>query len=201
MFRIADCSNSLSHCFILHLAPSNTHQMPFRRPSIRLLISYGILTLIFVGMILILLSLSTTHWIHTSRIRAGIWKRCHLQPSVCYHAILHSPAVLTLISVCLLVFSFISTLIFDLFKCRLSYARRYLSFISVACLSLAGFFLLLSYLIFIGLTGQFCYSFYLMLIGHWLIMNACTFSSYLQGRRHVSTSTSTRLTRFDVRRV
>lgn len=186
---------------LFYIEQQSIDVMPFTRPSTRLLICYLILTLIFIGIILIVLSLSTTHWIHTSRTRAGFWKRCHLQPSVCYYAVVHSPAVLTIIALCLLVISFFSTLFFDLFKIHLSFDRRQLSLISVSCLSLAGLFLLLSYLIFMGLTGQFCYSFYLMMIGHWLIMNACIFSSYLQGRRHVPTTRSTRSTPFAIRRV
>ena len=90
--------------------------MPLPRPSTRLLLSYTILTLIFIGMILIILALSTTHWLHTARTHAGLWKRCHLQPSVCYNAIIHSSTALTLLGLCYLVISFISTLIFDLLK-------------------------------------------------------------------------------------
>ena len=185
---------------VLPIASINHLPMPFKRPSTSRFLTYTILGLISIAMLLTIISLSTTHWIHTHRIRAGFWKRCHLQPLVCFHAITHAPAALTAIALCFLLIGLISTLIFDLFNRHLSYIRRHLSWISLSCLSLAGLFLLLSYLIFIGLTGQFCYSFYLMIIAQWLIMNASILASYLQGRRHISASTSIRLARLDVRR-
>lgn len=175
--------------------------MPFRRPSISLLLPYTILGLISIALLLTSISFSTTHWIHSHRIRAGFWKRCHLHPSVCYSAITRSPIALTISALILLIIGFVTTLLFDLLKYRLSYARRHLAFLSLGCLSLSGLFLLLSLMIFIGLTKQFCYSFYLMAIGQWLIMNSVALASYLLGRRQIPTSPPRRTTRLDLRRV
>ena len=174
--------------------------MPFVRPNLPRFLAYLIVGLAASTLLLIVLAISTTHWIHTGRIRAGLWKRCHLQPLACFHAITRSPAVLSIIALCLIVLGSISTCIFDLVDWHVSLSQRYLALISVCSFSSAGFFLALSYLVFAHLTGQFCYSFYLMIIAQLLIMYAAMVASYLQGRRYALASSSVIMTRLEVRK-
>ena len=174
--------------------------MPFVRPNLPRLLAYLIVGLAASTMLLVVLAISTTHWIHTARIRAGLWKLCHLQPLACFHSITRSPAALSITGLCLIVLGSIGTIIFDLIDCHVSLSRRYLSFISLCSFGSAGFFLALSYLVFAHLTGQFCYSFYLMIMAQLFIMYAAMVASYLQGRRYALASASVIMTRLEVRK-
>jgi hypothetical protein len=174
--------------------------MPFTRPSTVMLLVYTIMALISSGILLVVLSITTTHWIHTSRVQAGLWQLCHLQPLACFHSFARSPTFLTLTGLSLIILGLISTIMFDLFDYQLSLSRRYLSFMSVCSLGFGSLGLLMGYIAYARLVGQFCYSFYSIIIAQWLIMIAAIFSSYLQGRRHILATTSIIMTRLDVRK-
>ena len=174
--------------------------MPLTRPSIKLILASIIIGLTASTILLAVISISTTHWVHSIRMRAGFWKLCHLQPLVCFHSITRSPAALALTGLVLVVVGLISTLIFDIIDWHLSSSIRFISFLSVSSLTFGAFFFAMSYVAFSHLVGQFCYSYYLMIISQLLAMSAAILASYLEGRRNALVSTSVILSRLAVRR-
>ncbi|CAF4827040.1 unnamed protein product [Rotaria sp. Silwood1] len=77
--------------------------MPLTHPNITIILAYIVIGLALSAIIFIVLSISTTHWIHTIHMRAGFWKLCHLQPLACFHSVLRSPAALSLTGLFLIV--------------------------------------------------------------------------------------------------
>lgn len=174
--------------------------MPLTRPNLRLILAYIILGLTTCTILFAVLSISTTHWVHSQRMRAGFWKLCHLEPLACFHSITRSPAALSLTGLFLVVVGLISTLIFDIIDWHLSSTMRFISFLSVVSLTMGAFFFAMSYVAFAHLAGQFCYSYYLMIVSQLLAMSAAIVASYLEGRRNALVSTSVILSRLAVRR-
>jgi hypothetical protein len=174
--------------------------MPLTRPNKTIVLGYIVLGLTLSAIIFGVLSISTTHWIHTIRIRAGFWTLCHLQPLTCFNSITRSPAALSLTGLFLIVIGLITTFIFDIIDWHLSSSIRFISLISVCSLTLGGFFFAMSYVAFSRIAAQFCYSYYLMIVGQLLAMSAAIVASYLEGRRNALVSTATIMTRLAVRR-
>jgi hypothetical protein len=175
--------------------------MPLTRPNITMTLAYIVIGFTLSAIIFSIISISTTHWIHTVRIQAGFWKVCHLQPLTCFHSISRSPAALSLTGLCLIIIGLISTFIFDIIDWHLSSSIRLISLISVCSLTLGTFFLVMSYVAFIRLTAQFCYSFYLMIVGQLFAMTAAIVASYLQGQRNTLASTSVIMSRLEGRKL
>jgi hypothetical protein len=174
--------------------------MPLARRNITIILAYIVIGLTLSAIIFAVLSIGTTHWIHTIRIRAGFWKLCHLQPLVCFDSITRSPAALSLTGLFLVVIGLISTFTFDIFDWHLSSSIRFISFLSVSSLALGAFFFAMSYVAFSRIAAQFCYSYYLMIVGQLLATSAAIVASYLEGRRNALVSTSVMLSRLAVRR-
>ncbi|CAF3525734.1 unnamed protein product [Rotaria sordida] len=164
--------------------------MPLTRPNITIILAYIVIGLTLSAIIFVVLSISTTHWIHTIRMRAGFWKLCHLQPLTCFHSIVRSPAALSLTGLFLIVIGLISTFIFDIIDYRVPPSVRFISLLSVFSLGLGTFFFVMSYVAFSRITAHFCYSYYLMIVGQLLSMGAVIVASYLEGRRNALASTS-----------
>ncbi|CAF1035548.1 unnamed protein product [Rotaria sordida] len=174
--------------------------MPLTRPNITIILAYIVIGLTLSAIIFVVLSISTTHWIHTIRMRAGFWKLCHLQPLTCFHSIVRSPAALSLTGLFLIVIGLISTFIFDIIDYRVPPSVRFISLLSIFSLGLGTFFFVMSYVAFSRITAHFCYSYYLMIVGQLLSMGAVIVASYLEGRRNALASTSVIMSRLVVRR-
>lgn len=174
--------------------------MPLTRPNTTLILTYIVIGLTLSSIIFGVLSISTTHWIHTKRLRAGIWKLCHLQPLECFNLITRSPVALSLTGLFLIVIGLISTFVFDIIDWHLSSSIHFISLLSVCSLALGAFFFAISSIVFSRITAQFCYSYYLLIVGQLLAMNAAIVASYLEGRRNALLSTSTIMSRLAVRR-
>lgn len=156
--------------------------------------------LILSTILFVILAISTNHWIHTIRMRAGFWQLCHLEPIICFYSVIRSPAALSLTGLVLITIGLISTIIFYIFEWHLPSSVRFFSLISVLSLSFGTFFLVMSYVAFSRIAAQFCYSFYLMIVGHVLSMTAAIITSYIEGRRNALVSTSVTISRLAVRR-
>jgi hypothetical protein len=174
--------------------------MPLTRPNRTIILAYIAVGLTLSAIIFAVLSISTTHWIHTLRIRAGFWTLCHLQPFACFNSITRSPAALSLTGLFLIVIGLITIFIFNIIDWHLSSSVRFISFVCVCSLTLGGFFLAMSYVAFSRIAAQFGYSYYLMVISQLFAMSAAIVASYLEGRRNALVSTSTIMTRLAVRR-
>jgi hypothetical protein len=174
--------------------------MPLTRPNRTIILAYIVIGLTLSAIVFAVVSISTTHWTHTFRIRAGFWKICQLQPFYCYDSITRSPAALSLTGLFLVVIGLISTFAFDIFDWHLSSSIRFVSFLSVSSLGLGAFFFTMSYVIFSHIAASFSYSYYLMIVGQLLTMCAAIVASYLEGRRNALVSTSVILSRLAVRR-
>jgi hypothetical protein len=170
------------------------------RPNITIILAYIVIGLTLSAIIFAVLSISTTHWVHSIRLRAGFWKLCHLQPLTCFISITHSPAALSLTGLVLILIGLISTWIFDIIDWHLSSSIRFISLLSVCSLTLGAFFFAMSYVAFSHIAAQFCYSYYLMIVGQLFAMSAAIVSSYLEGQRHALMSTAAIMTRLGVRR-
>lgn len=193
-------SHFFSHYFHSSIQVNELVPMPLTRPSVRWILALIIMGLTACTILFAIISISTTHWVHSIRMRAGFWKLCHLQPLSCFHSITRSPAALALTGLFLVVVGLISTLIFDIIEWHLSSSLRFISFLSVTSLTLGAFFFAMSYVAFSHLAGHFCYSYYLMIISQLLAMSAAILASYLEGRRNALVSTSVILSRLAVRR-
>jgi hypothetical protein len=174
--------------------------MPLTRPNTTIILGYIVIGLTLSAIIFAVFSISSTHWIHTTRIRAGFWKLCHLEPLACFNSITRSPAALSLTGLFLIVIGLISTFCFNVIDWHLSSSIRFISLVSVCSLALGAFFFAMSYVVFSRIAAQFCYSYYLMIVGQLLAMNAAIVASYLEGRRNALLSTSAIMSRLAVRR-
>ena len=174
--------------------------MPLTRPNITSILPYIVIGLTLSAVIFVVLSISTTHWIHSIRIRAGFWQICHLQPLTCFVSITRSPAALSLTGLFLIVIGLITTFTFDIINWHLSSSIRFISLLSVGSLTLGAFFFAMSYVAFSRIAAQFCYSYYLMIVGQLFAMSAAIVASYLEGRRNALVSTAAVMTRLGVRR-
>ena len=174
--------------------------MPLTRPNNTIILACVVIGLTLCAIIFAVLSIGTTHWIHTIRIRAGFWKICHLQPLACYDSITRSPAALSLTGLCLVSIGLITTFIFNIIDWQLSSSLRFISLISVCSIALGAFFFAMSYVAFSRIVSQFCYSYYLMIVGQLFATSAAIVASYLEGRQNALTSTSTITTRLVMRR-
>ncbi|CAF2859856.1 unnamed protein product [Rotaria sp. Silwood2] len=174
--------------------------MPLTRPNITIILAYIIIGLTLSAIILVVLSISTTHWIHTIRMRAGFWKLCHLEPLACFHSVVRSPAALSLTGLFLIVIGLVSTFIFDIIGYHAASSVRFISLLSALSLGLGTFFFVMSYVAFSRIVAQFCYSYYLVVAGQLLSMIAAILASYLEGRRNALVSTSAIMSRLVVRR-
>jgi hypothetical protein len=174
--------------------------MPLTRSNRTIILAYVVIGLTLSAILFAVVSISTTHWIHTFRIQAGFWKICHREPFICYDSITRSPAALSLTGLFLIVIGLISTFTFDIFDWHLSSSIRFISFLSVSSLALGAFFFAMSYVAFSHIALQTCYSYYLMIVGQLLAMSAAIVASYLEGRRNALLSTSVMLSRLAVRR-
>ena len=174
--------------------------MPFVRPTIKTILAYIVVGFALIAIMLALISISTTHWIHTVRIRAGFWKLCHLQPLACFDSVERSPATLSLIGLFLILIGLTSTFITEIIDCHLSSSIRCISIVSVFSLGLGTFFLSMSYVTFSGVVIQFCYSYYLMIVSHTFGMIATVMAGYLEGRRNALVPTSITMSRLNVNR-
>ncbi|CAF0741038.1 unnamed protein product [Adineta steineri] len=174
--------------------------MPLARFNLTSVLAYVIIGLSLSALLFAIISLTTTHWIHTIRLRAGLWQLCHLQPLTCFISIVRSPAALSLTGFFLIIIGLISTFIFNIINWHLPSSIRFISLISVCSLGLGGFFFAMSCVAFSHIAAQFCYSYYLMIVGQLLAMCAAIVASYLEGRRSALVSTTGIMTRLAVRR-
>ncbi|CAM4931445.1 unnamed protein product [Rotaria socialis] len=166
------------------------------RPKITVILAYIIIGLTLSAITLVVLSISTNHWIHTIRMRAGLWKLCHLQPIACFHSILRTPAALSLTGLLLIVIGLTATTIFYIIEGHhLPPSVRPISLITVFSLGFGTFFLVISSVTFSHIAAQFCYSYYLLIVAHLFSMTAAIVASYLEGRRNALVSTSTTVSR------
>lgn len=174
--------------------------MPFQRPNRTITLAYIIIGLIITAMLFAIVSISTTHWIHTKLMRAGFWKLCHLQPLSCFYSIVQTPAALSLTGLFFIMTGLLTTFIFNIVDWQVPSSIQYISLISVFSLGLGTFFFVMSYVAFSRIVGSFCYSYYLMIVGQLLSMTAAIVAGYLEGRRNALVSTSASITRLAVRR-
>ena len=174
--------------------------MPFIRPTIKTILAYIIVGFALIAIMFAVISISTTHWIHTIRMRAGFWKLCHLQPLACFNSVERSPAALSLVGLFLILIGLTSTFITEIIDCHLSSSIRSISVISVFSFGFGAFFLSMSYVTFSRVVIEFCYSYYLMIVGHIFAMIAAIMAGYLEGQRNTLVTTSITMSRLGVNR-
>lgn len=184
----------------LWLTLPSINSMPIHRWNIKHLLAYVILGLISATILSVILSISTTHWMHSKYVRVGLWKLCHLQPLTCFYSLIRSPITLAIVGLVFISIGLVSIIVFEIFNYSFSSICRYFSFLSVCSLTLAGFFFAITCAVFARLAGSFCYSYYFMIAGQLLAMLAAIGASYLQGRRNALVSTSVIMSRLAVRR-